>query len=88
MVKIQPKPVNGSALFQETVGALVTPVSHQELADALDCSVPLLRASLRDPTVTSFRNPPGGWEVTVRRMLEAKAAHFADLAKRLTLPNR
>lgn len=63
--------------------ALTVPVSHQELAEALDCSVGLLRASLRDPASASFRNAPGGWEVTVRRLLEARADHFTKLAQKL-----
>ncbi len=86
MVKIQPQPVNGSELFQETTDALCAPVSHEELAAALDCSVSLLRQARRDPNSPSFRNPPRGWEVTVRRLLEAKADHFTKLAVKLSRP--
>ena len=80
MVKKTTPLVNG---YREAVEALTVAVSHQELADELDCSVGLLRASLRDAASPSFRNPPGGWEVTVRRMLEARADHFTKLAQRL-----
>lgn len=83
LVKIPPKPVNGSSLFKEIAGALLAPVTQEELAGALDCSPSTIRAALRDPKAAAFRNPPGGWEVTVRRLLEARAGHFIKLAQRL-----
>lgn len=84
MVKIPPQPVNGSALFKEAADALLNPTSLAEIADALDCSVPALRQARLEPSYPSFRNPPGGWEVTMRRLLEAKADHFAKLARRIS----
>ena len=45
MVKKTTPLVNG---YQEAVETLSMAVSHQELAAELDCSVGLLRASLRD----------------------------------------
>lgn len=83
MVKIPPQTVN-SFLYQECVRALFTPISQKEVAEALDCSVNAVRQALMDPATPGFRNPPGGWEVTVRRLLEAKANHFTKLAKRLS----
>ncbi len=77
MVKKSGASVNAIS-FQEAATTLFTPVSHAELADELDCSVSLVRQALR-----GVRNPPGGWEVTVRRMLEARADHFTKLAQRL-----
>lgn len=86
MVKFQPQPVNGSALFQAATDALVTAMSHEDLANELDCSTSLIRQARRDPKSPSFRNPPGGWEVTVRRLLEAKADHFTKLAAKISHP--
>ena len=84
MVKKRTPLVNGDS-FQETANALLMPTSHQDLADALDCSVASLRAALRDPKSPAFRKAPAGWEVTMRRLLQAKADHFAILSQRLTV---
>jgi hypothetical protein len=82
MVKKSTRLVNAD-LFKETTDAIFTPVSHEQLADELGCSVSLIRQARRDQTSPSFRNPPAGWEVTVRRLLEARADHFAKLAQML-----
>lgn len=82
MVKKTEVSVN-AALYQECAGALFTPLSQQEMADALDCSVSAVKQALRDPDTPAFRKPPSGWEVTVRRLLLERADHFAELAQRL-----
>jgi hypothetical protein len=82
MVKNAPDRVN-ALLFRHAVGALCDGMLHEELALSLDCSQASVRAALSDPDKPGFRNPPGGWEVTVRRLLEARADHFAKLAQRL-----
>jgi len=72
-----------NAKFKEAVDALCVPMSHQELADELDCSVAVLRAALRDPKSPAHRKPPSGWEMTVRRLVQARADHLAQFAQRL-----
>lgn len=86
MVKKSAPLVNTPASFQETASALFTPVSHQELADALDCSIGAVRSALRDQASSAFRNPPAGWEVTLRKLLEDRADQFTKLAKRVIPP--
>ena len=83
MVKKSDLLVN-TRLYRETAGALFTATSHQELADALDCSRALVRAALKEPGTSGVRTPPAGWEMTVRRLLEARADHFTKLAKQLS----
>lgn len=84
MVKKRERSVNDGAQFHVATDALLVPMSLAGLAEALDCSVSALRQARLNQKSSGFRNPPGGWEVTVRRLLEARANHFTTLAKRLS----
>jgi hypothetical protein len=86
MVKIAPISTKDTELFREVTDQLFSSVPHEEFAEALDCSVALIRQARRDPKSPAFRNPPDGWQGAARRIAEDRAAHFTKLAAKLSRP--
>jgi hypothetical protein len=66
-------------IFRDATDDLLETVSHEELADALGCSVATVRQARRDEGTASYRSPPKGWEKVVIKLAEQKI----DLLKRL-----
>lgn len=83
MVKIDKAAAIEATRFLEATDGLFQGISHQDLADEMDCSVALIRQARRHPDTAAFRTPPAGWKVTVRRLLEQRAQYLSSLAKRL-----
>ena len=69
--------------FRKATDELFAVTSHQELADALNCSVATIRQARLDEGAKAHRNPPEGWKEGVRKMAEQKAGAFARLAAKL-----
>lgn len=70
--------------FRKATDELFATVTHEDLADALDCSVATIRQARRSPGTPSSRNPPKDWEDGVRKLAQAQADHFTRLVKKLT----
>lgn len=86
MVKKPPPLVNtmpSNPRFKEAVDGLCVGMRYDELAIELDCSVALIKSALRPIASGAFRKPPAGWEVTLRRLLEARAEILHSLAQDL-----
>lgn len=71
--------------FRKATDELFDGISHQELADALGCSVATVRQARLDADAKAHRSPPEGWENAVRRLADARAKKLAKLAKGLGL---
>ena len=69
--------------FKKATDELLAGISHQELANALGCSVPTIRQARLGEGARAHRSPPEGWEAVVRQLAEKKAQHFRRLAEKL-----
>ncbi len=69
--------------FKQATDALLVGLSHDELAEALGCSVASIRQARLPRQVTAYRSPPQDWEAVVKRLAHEKAQHFARLANEL-----
>lgn len=73
----------GNPGFKEAVDALCQAMRYEDLANELDCSASLIKGAIAPRISPGYRKAPAGWEVTLRRLLEARADHLAKLAARL-----
>jgi hypothetical protein len=69
--------------FRKATDELFSVVSHQELADALGCSVATIRQARLEEGAKAHRKPPEGWEKVVAKIAEGRGAALARLAGRL-----
>jgi len=69
--------------FKKATDELLAGISHQELADALGCSVPTVRQARLDEGAKARRSPPEGWQAVVAKLAKARAAGLLRLAGRL-----
>lgn len=69
--------------FRKATDELFAVVSHQELADALGCSVATIRQARLDPSAKAHRKPPEGWEMAITKLAEGRSGALARLAARL-----
>ncbi len=69
--------------FRKATDELFTVVTHEELADALGCSVATIRQARRAEGTASYRSPPKGWERAVLKLAEQKLDHFKRLVAKL-----
>ena len=69
--------------FRKATDELFSVISHQEVADALGCSVATIRQARLDEGAKAHRRPPEGWEKVVARMAEGRGLAFARLSARL-----
>ena len=69
--------------FRKATDELFAVISHQELADALRCSVATIRQARLDEGAKAHRKPPEGWEKVVAKMAEGREEELAQLARRL-----
>jgi hypothetical protein len=58
-------------------------LNHQEVADALGCSLASVRQARLPETSKARRNPPHEWEKPIARLAKQKADKFKKLAERL-----
>ena len=69
--------------FKKATDELCEPVSHEQLAGALGCSVASLRQARLDPSAKAHRRPPKGWQAATAKLAESKAGRLRKLAMRL-----
>jgi hypothetical protein len=69
--------------FKEATDALFERVTHDDLASELGVSVPSIRQARLDSKAEAFRQPPDGWEGGVRKLAEARAKHYEQLARKV-----
>jgi hypothetical protein len=69
--------------FRKATDGLFAVVSHQELAEALGCSVATVRQARLDPSAKAHRKPPEGWEMVVAKLAEGRAGALGRLAAKL-----
>lgn len=69
--------------FKTATDILGSNVSHKELAEELEVSVPTIRQARLEPIANAYRSPPHGWEAAVARLAESRARELTRLAKRL-----
>ncbi len=72
-----------SSEFRKITDELFAGVSHEELAEALGCSVATIRQARLASTAKAHRNPPEGWERAILKVAEGRAAHFGRLVAKL-----
>jgi len=69
--------------FRKVTDDLLAGVTHDELAEALGCSVALVRQARLADSAKAHRNPPEGWERAVLKLAEQKLEHFKRLVAKL-----
>jgi hypothetical protein len=69
--------------FRKATDELFAVISHQELADALGCSVATIRQARMDEGAKAHRKPPEGWEKAVAKLAEGRSAALGRLGSRL-----
>jgi hypothetical protein len=69
--------------FKAATDELLGTLSHRELADALEVSVPLVRQARLEPHAKAHRNAPDGWEIMVSRLAKQRGERLLALSKRL-----
>lgn len=74
--------------FKKTTDALLSRVSHSDLAKELGVSVALIRQARLRPEASAHRAPPVNWQKAVLKLAEDRARHFSRLAERLRISNR
>jgi|HubBroStandDraft_2_1064218.scaffolds.fasta_scaffold50997_2 hypothetical protein len=67
--------------FRKATDELLATLSHEELAKALDSSVPSVRQARLDETAKAYRTAPEGW----RRVISKLALQRAERLKRLAM---
>ena len=69
--------------FKKATDELFRPISHEEVAKALDCSVATLRQARLSESANAHRSPPGNWEAKVAKVAYVRADQLRRLADRL-----
>ncbi len=59
-------------------------LNHQEVAEALGCSLASVRQARLPETSKARRTPPPDWERPIAKLAKQKADHFKRLAERLS----
>jgi acyl-CoA reductase-like NAD-dependent aldehyde dehydrogenase len=69
--------------FKNAIENLCAPVTHQEVADALDVSRASVRQAMLAQGAKARRKPPEGWERIVCRIAEQRSAQLHRLAEKI-----
>jgi hypothetical protein len=69
--------------FRDATDALLEGISHDDLANALGCSVATVRQARLGGGAKARRTPPEGWESVVARLAKRQAEHFQRLALKM-----
>ena len=70
--------------FQDATSRLMAGgVTLQQLADELDVSLQLVKQARMDPSASSSRRSPAGWEKAVARLARERSGELAELADEL-----
>jgi hypothetical protein len=64
----------------DRVGGCIT---HAEIAEAAGVSIQTVRQARMNPTSSSFRNPPAGWETVLARLALRRARELQLFAHSL-----
>jgi hypothetical protein len=65
--------------FRETVDALCSALTHEDVAKALGVSVQTIRQARMKEDSKSFRGPPKKWERALIRLAENRVAYYRRL---------
>ena len=74
--------------FRRATDELLACISHEELAKALDKSVPAVRQARLDKSAKAYRRPPEGWEGAVVRLATQRATRLMRLVRALEKPEQ
>jgi hypothetical protein len=58
-------------------------ISHAEIAEAAGVSIQTIRQARMDPSSSSYRNPPAGWQAVLARLAYKRAGELQDFARQL-----
>ncbi|HEY0022962.1 MAG TPA: hypothetical protein VGB24_08630 [Longimicrobium sp.] len=61
----------------DRVGGCIT---HAEIAEAAGVSIQTIRQARMDPSSSSYRNPPAGWQAVLARLARERSRELADFA--------
>ena len=71
-------------IFTEATDGLTACPTHQDIADTAGwTSVQTVRQARLDPSSSSYRTPPAGWEPAIARLARERAAELVKLAEEL-----
>lgn len=71
------------AKFRESTDELLNGITDSDLAQALGCSVALVRQARLREGAKARRTPPVGWESVCAKLADQKAARLTKLAAKL-----
>ncbi len=69
--------------FKEATDLLGRVVTQEEIAAAAGVSHAAVRQARLDPSNSSYRRPPEGWEGAIARLARERAAELEQLAEEL-----
>lgn len=56
-------------------------ISHAEIAEAAGVSIQAIRQARMDPSSTSYRNPPAGWQAVLARLARERSRALVAFAE-------
>jgi hypothetical protein len=70
--------------FVDATDQLTRCPTHEDIAEAAGwSSVQTVRQARLDPSSSSYRRPPDGWEATIAKLARKRAKELEQLAKEL-----
>ena len=69
--------------FKAATDLLGRVVTQQEIADAAGVSHAAVRQARLDPSSSSYRRPPDGWQAAIAKLARERAAELLELAGEL-----
>lgn len=67
--------------FKKSTDILFSPISHPDLAKALDVSVALIRQARLQKDATAHRSPPPDWQKAVAQLARQQSRRLLRLAE-------
>lgn len=77
-----------SEAFREVTDRLIEVVTLADLARELGVSHGLLRQARLNPSASSYRSPPAGWEGAVARLARERGGELLKLAEEMEAKER
>ena len=59
-------------------------ISHAEIAEAAGVSIQTIRQARMDPSSSSYRKPPAGWQAVLARLALHRSRELVEFAKEIS----
>jgi hypothetical protein len=69
--------------FKTATDSVAGCITHAEIAEACGVSIQSIRQARMDPSSSSYRNPPGGWEAVLSALAKKRAEALLVFANKV-----